>query len=324
MKSQRNNVFDYSAAGSISLESLSTAPYSQKSALTECAASSQTPNPFPLSRRFRCLSPLPLFWAASSWSSCPSGRRRSNAWSAAASFSPASPPTSWATSGRNPVWSRKCWVSAASQLFARRPPPLAPLHLVVKVTWEYWPKGVYTSEGGSRVFSPHLAALARPAAPPPTLQVEEKQARLTLWVCFLLRNLHHVLSEDLHVCSWGEGAAGGGWVKASELNWATGRHGSMLSSTLACNVYIRWVVIGVQTSRQTRDSTGRWSWQQLLEGRPGNLAATFPFCTIYCISASSHCLFHALVWHNIYWKVLEDHYIVFKAASNEVKWPKST
>lgn len=30
--------------------------------------------------------------------------------------------------------------------------------------------------------------------------------RLTLLSCFSPRNLHHVLSEDLHVCSWGEGA----------------------------------------------------------------------------------------------------------------------
>lgn len=35
---------------------------------------------------------------------------------------------------------------------------------------------------------------------------------------FLLRNLHHVLSEDLHVCSWGEGEEWGGWIRLDRLN----------------------------------------------------------------------------------------------------------
>lgn len=36
--------------------------------------------------------------------------------------------------------------------------------------------------------------------------------------CFSLRNLHHVLSEDLHVCSWGDGATWGGWVMLDTLS----------------------------------------------------------------------------------------------------------
>lgn len=60
---------------------------------------------------FRCSSLWASSWAASSWSSCPFGRLRSSVWSAAALFSQASLPTSLATSGRNPMWSRRCWVS---------------------------------------------------------------------------------------------------------------------------------------------------------------------------------------------------------------------
>lgn len=182
----------------------------------------------PPSRRSRCLSPSPLFWAASSWSSCPSGRRRSNAWSAAASFSPASPPTSWATSGRNPMWSRRCWVSSAFQLLHADLLRSAgwteerPLHLAVKVMLEYWPKGVFTAEGGSgRVFSWTQQT-------PPGGRTTSMANALSL---SLLRNLHHVLSEDLHVRSRGEGAEGGGWVKPSWAEQQGGR-GSTFSSTL--------------------------------------------------------------------------------------------
>lgn len=95
---------------------------------------------------------------------------------------------------------------------------------------------------------------------------------------FLLRNLHHVLSEDLHVCSWGEGAAGGGRVEPS---------GTEPKEDMGQRYRLRLLVMFTFSELWLEYEQEIWRALPQVNNNlwKSDLPATFPFYTIFCISS---------------------------------------
>lgn len=188
------------------------------------------------------------------------------------------------------MWSRRCWVSLASVILGWK----SPVGILAEGCFHSGGRlrSLWTPPGGQQ---------------PSAHQVEEKQAN-TLSL-FLLRNLHHVLSEDLHVCSWGAGEAGSGWVEPS---WTEPQEDM---DQRYCS---RLLVMLTSSELRTRDLTGR----RLVERATWlQLSFLHQFFFVYRFSC---CLFHAATCFGMTSYFLEDHCLVFDAASNELKWPKTT
>lgn len=146
-------------------------------------------------------------------------------------------------------------------------------------------------------------------------------ARLTLLSCFSLRNLHHVLSEDLHVCSWGEGATWGGWVMLDTLSnvktWVNIIVWAFLKMFTFTKVWFdsKRKKTNVQKHYPDRRVERRATWQSRLR----NISFA-PFTVSHDVSPV---LQHASIWNVTEWKVLNSNFIVLEAANNVLKWPET-
>lgn len=108
--------------------------------------------------------------------------------------------------------------------------------------------------------------------------------------CFSLRNLHHVLSEDLHVCSWGEGATWGGWVMLDTLSNVKTWVNMIVWAFLKMFTFTKVWFDSKRKKKKTHYPDRRVQRRTASQGWPGNLAwEIFPLHRLLSVMMSLPC-----------------------------------